>query len=130
MYTTVMKVQQATGYDVTLETIERAQFIIEAFTGKSESEIEDPDDLSVLSNATSFQAAYMATNFAKVYEQVAFVQKAQSDSAVTMDRDLYAPFLAPLAVLALRRLSWVRSRSVRVGGTFAHPSIATRWEMD
>lgn len=129
MYTTVDKVKSITGYDVTVDVIERAQYIIETVTGRAESDIESASDLRLLSNATAFQAAYMKDNFARVYEQVALLSKTATDSEIVMNPAMDAPFVAPLAVIAMRGLSWVKSRSIKVGGTYGS-YVMPSWEMD
>ena len=129
MYTTVEKVKVITGYEVTLEVIERAQYIIETVTGRTEAEVDNASDLMLLSNATSFQAAYMSNNYEKVYEQVALLSKTATDSEIVMNPGMDAPFIAPLAVIAMRRLSWARGRSIKVGPTYG-PHPRPSWEMD
>ena len=115
MFTTVERVKGLTGYDVTLETIGMAQGIIEAFIGRVEVEIEDPTDRMQLEKAVSYQAAYMRDNFARVFEQVGVKQIAQSDGLMSLHWENAAPFIAPLAFLTLKNLSWRGIRSVHTG---------------
>lgn len=129
MFTNVEQVKELTNYEVTAELIVRAQAIIESVVGKVESEVSDANDLAILGRATAFQTAYMANNYDKVYEQVAFTYKGQSDAALSPDTSMMAPFIAPLAVLALRRLSWARSRSIKTGPTFPTPTFLA-WEVN
>lgn len=122
MFTSVEQTKALTGYDVSLDLVNQAQAIIETFLGKVEAEIENPYDLAVLGRATGFQAAYMKTNSASVYEQIAVRSIAQADGGVVLDRDMHAPWIAPLAHMAMATLSWKRSRSVSTGPMFAGES--------
>lgn len=129
MFTTIEQVKAMTGYDVTTDAVFKSQVILETVLGKVEAEISDANDLAILGRATAFQCAYMANNYDKVYEQVAFTYKGQSDAALNPDTSLMAPFLSPFAVFAMRRLSWVRSRSVKVGSLYGKtPHVF--WEVD
>lgn len=118
MFTSVAHTKQITGKDVDLALLNRAQSIIEAFIGKVEANIEDANDLQLLGKATAYQAAYMQENEAIVYEQIALTSGGQTDSRTDFDQDMFAPFIAPLAVLALKSLSFKRSRSVQTGKMF------------
>jgi hypothetical protein len=129
MFTTVENVKEMTGYDVDAPSIMRAQVILESVTGKVEAEVSDANDLAIMGRATAFQVAYMANNYDKVYEQVAFTYKGQSDAAISLDANLMSPFIAPLAVFAMRRLSWVHSRSVKVGSLYGK-TAQVAWEVD
>lgn len=97
-----------------------AQSIIESVIGRLEINIEDVDDLEILRRATAYQTAYMQNNYVTVFEQAGIKQIAQSDGMITLDTDRNSPFIAPLAMIALRGLSWRRSRSVKFGSIF-HP---------
>lgn len=127
MFTTPDEVKKWTTYEVTAEDVVRAQTVVEAYVGRVEEDIVDVNDLSVLARATAFQAAYMKNDYERVYEQVALVQIVQTDGAMTMDRNMAAPFIAPLAVLALRALSWKRSRSVKTGSLYG-VALVDGWE--
>lgn len=118
MFTTVERVKALTAYDVTLETIAMAQGIIEAFVGRNEVEVEDATDKMQLEKAVAYQAAYMRDNFTRVFEQAGVKQIAQSDGMVTLDNAKSAPFIAPLAEIACRRLSWRGTRHVKTGPVF------------
>lgn len=127
MFTTPDEVKKWTTYEVTAEDVVRAQTVVEAYVGRVEEDIVDVNDLSVLARATAFQAAYMKNDYERVYEQVALVQIVQTDGGMTMDRNMAAPFIAPLAVLALRALSWKRSRSVKTGSLYG-VALVDGWE--
>lgn len=130
MFTNPQHVLQVTGYEVTTAVILRAQAVIETVIGRDESEVVDSRDKLILAKATAFQSAYMRDNADKVYEQIALTYKAQSDAAVTLDATMMAPWVAPLAVLAMRRLSWARSRSIATGPTMQGHSTEPNWSVD
>lgn len=128
MFTSVEETKKLTGYDVSLDELYRAQSILESYIGKVEAEIEAPNDLSILGKATAYQAAYMHDNYDRIFEQMAVTRIAQSDGGVAPDTAMIAPFIAPLAVLATRSLSWKRSRAVRTGSMFGRVLHIDRWE--
>lgn len=127
MFTSVEQTKALTGYDVSLDLVNQAQAILETFLGRVEAEIDNPYDLAVLGRATAYQAAYMKNNADRVYEQIAIRSVAQSDGGTVMDVDMHAPFIAPLAMFAIRSLSWKRSRSVVTGPIF-EGSSRIGWE--
>lgn len=127
MFVTVEEVNLLTGYSVTNDTIIKAQAIIESYTGRSESTPMSPDDRTKMQYATAYQAAYMFNNPNIVFEQYGATQMGQNNSQVSFgDKGIY-PFIAPLAVLTLRRLSWRGSRSVQIGSTFGNTPVPA-WE--
>lgn len=127
MFTNIAEVKNITGADVEREDIIRAQAIVEAFVGRNESEISGADDVSLMAKAVAYQTVYMRSNYDRVFEQAAIKQFGQMDSQMTLDTDMAAPFIAPLAVLTLRNLSWRRSRSVKTGAIYGRGTRA-RWE--
>lgn len=118
MFTTTNDVKLYTGYDVTDALISRAQSIIEIYIGRDEIDIQDVSDRVILNKMTAYQAAYMLENEDIVFKQVALNTQAQTDSNVTYDKSMNAPFIAPLAVLAANGLSFNKSRSYKTGRTF------------
>src|SRR6478609_6434711 len=106
MFTSVEQTLAITGYTVTLDQVNQAQAVLEVFLGKVEAEIDSAYDLAILGRATAFQAAYMRDNAHRIYEQVAVRSIAQTDGGVTMNTDMAAPFIAPLAFFAMMSLSW------------------------
>lgn len=131
MFSTVEQVKTLTGYSVTLETVTMAQGIIEAYVGRTESAVELPNDVELLGRATAYQSAYMLNNSETVFEQIGVKQIAQTDGATTLAYENFAPFIAPLAHLSLRGLSWKSSRSVHTGPQFESPRFdyATWWRV-
>lgn len=118
MFSTVNSVKEYTGYDVSLDLIKRAQAIIEIFIGMDEIDIESPTDLLLLDKMTSYQATYMAENEDVVFKQAALTSQGQTDAALSFDTRMASPFIAPLAVMAARGLSFNRSKSFRTGRIF------------
>ena len=115
MFSTINSVKEYTSYDVSLELIKRAQAIVEVFIGKDEIDVENVSDLLVLDKMTSYQAAYMLENEDVVYKQIAATSVGSGDSIQNYDTKMHAPWIAPLAVLASRALSFNSPRSIRTG---------------
>lgn len=131
MFTTTDSVLSLTGYEVSLTDINMAQAIIESYVGKVEAEVYDANDLMLLDRATAYQAAYMVKNKELVFEQMSAQQIMQFGQMVTFKQDDAAPFIAPLAILACKRLSWKRIRSIRTGRIFDNGPVQTNsWERD
>jgi hypothetical protein len=132
MFATVDAVKRITDYDVTLEQIERAQYIIEGYIGKAEVEVIDPIDLLLLERATAYQAAYMANDAIKIYEQMSVSQIAQFGASLTFKSgDTVSPWVAPLAIMSCKRLSWNRIRSIKTGTIYdGPPRTPSQWVTD
>lgn len=117
MYVTPNQVADATGKQVEAPQIAMAQSIIEMYTGRVESRVENPDDLALLRLATAYQAAYLVENFDTVFSQVGVSSLTQDKFRVEMS-DPTSPFIAPLARMACETLSWRRSRSISTAPIF------------
>lgn len=128
MFTTVERVKQITGYDVTIEQIGMSQEIIESFIGRTEAEVDSPNDRALLGKAVAYQAAYMSKNYETIFEQVALSTVGQQDGAMVLDLGLAAPYIAPLAIFTMRGLSWKKSRSVRLAPMFGKATKNLGWE--
>ena len=118
MFTTVNSVKEYTDKDVTLPLIKRAQALIEIYIGRDEIDIENPSDLLILDKMTAYQAVYMLDNEDVIYKQVAVTSAGAGESAQNFDGAYNAPYMAPLAVIASRALSFNRSRSIKTGKIF------------
>lgn len=129
MFTTVEQVKALTDYDVTLAQIGIAQGILESYLGKVEVEIESAYDLAIMGRATAYQAAYMANGTEKMFEQAAIKSVAQADGGVVLDTNRHAPWIAPLAHIAMSALTWKRSRSVTTGPVFNTTGAVANWEV-
>jgi hypothetical protein len=115
MYTTPDEVMVVTPYeDVTIAEVLQAQFVIEIYTGRLEGEVDGARDKGLLARATIAQTVYMRENPTITFEQIA-AGTIQTGGDMTVFRDSESPFVAPLAVMACKHLSWKNSRSVRVG---------------
>lgn len=128
MFCTITDVKNITGYDVLAPIITQAQALIETYVGRSEADIDSPRDVELLGKATAYQAAYMRDNFERTYQQVAVSQIIQNNNVITFKAgDETSPWLAPLAKLACRGLSWRKSRAVQVGKTLPPKSPLSWW---
>lgn len=115
MFTTPEYVKVITGYDVTPEQVKISQGLIETLVGRVEELVYDANDRAILGNAVAYQAVYMSTNSKVIFEQAAIIAGSSGDAATSFDVRMKSPYFAPLAVIACRGLSWLRSRSVKVG---------------
>jgi hypothetical protein len=122
MFTTVNSVKEYTNADVTLDLVKRAQAVIEIFVGKDEIDVDNPSDLLVLDKMTAYQAAYMLDNEGIVYTQIAANSVGAGDSIQNFNTSMSAPFIAPLAVMAARGLSFKKPRSIKTGKIFQWPT--------
>lgn len=102
--------------------IKRAQSIIEIFIGKDEIDIQSPSDLLLLDKMTAYQTAYMLDNENTVFNQVAVTSQGQTDFVVNFDTKMAAPWIAPLAFIAARGLSFKKPRSIKTGKIFQWPT--------
>lgn len=124
MFSTINSVYEYTAKDVSLDLIKRAQAIIEVFIGRDEINVENVDDLLVLDKMTAYQAAYMLENEDTVYNQIAMTSSGSGDSTQNFNTAMSAPWVAPLAVMAAKGLSFKRPRSIKTGKIFqAEPAI-------
>lgn len=121
MFSTTNSVLTYTNREVSIDLIKRAQAIIEIFIGKDEIDVENSSDLLLLDKMTAYQAAYMVINEDTVYTQIASNSVGSGDSTQNFNTAMSAPFIAPLAVMAARGLSFKRPRSLRTGKIFQSP---------
>lgn len=129
MFTTTEQVTSLTGKTVTLELIRRAQGLIESYTGLPEQLVENKKDLVILGRMTAYQAAYMLDNEAVVWEQIGTTAAGSGESVITFREDLDSPFMSPLAVIAGRKLSTKKTRSVHTGRVFQYSPV-DKWKKD
>ena len=121
MFSTINSVLTYTNKEVSLDVIKRAQSIVEIYVGKDEIDIENPSDLLVLDKMTAYQAAYMVDNEDIVYSQIASNSVGSGDTAQNFDTTMSSPWIAPLAVMAAKGLSFKKPRSIRTGKIFQLP---------
>lgn len=118
MYTTPDEVMAVTPYtDVTMAQVLQAQFVVEVYTGRMESEIVDARDKGMLTRAVIAQTVYMRDNPDVTFEQIAATSISRGDGMTVFTDAGIAPFVAPLAVLACKHLTWKKSRSIKIGKT-------------
>lgn len=117
MFTSVQQTKTITNRDVDLALLNRAQSIIETYIGRVEAEIESGNDRALLAKATAYQAVYMQDNEDITFEQVALRTAGQGESVVSFANE-DSPFIAPLAIMACKKLSFRRARSVKTGKIF------------
>lgn len=126
MFVNENQVKTITGKIVKTPLIERAQYAIEAFVGKFESEISDVTDLEILKRATAYQSAYMLNNEDIVFEQMAVSTTSQNDASTTFKQgDNISPFIAPMAVMICNKLSFMKTRTVHTGPFKASSDVAS-----
>lgn len=123
MFSTINSVQEYTGYTVTLDLIKRAQGIIEIFVGKDEIDIDNPSDLLLLDKMTSYQTAYMLENEDLVFKQIASQSINLGGSIQNFNTGMDAPYIAPLAVMASKGLTFHKTRSYKTGKIFSWPAF-------
>jgi hypothetical protein len=68
----------------------------------------------------------MLENEEIVFKQAALTSQGQTDALINFNRDMHSPFIAPLAVLAIKGLTWKKAKSVATGKIFQFPKI-TKW---
>jgi hypothetical protein len=129
MFVTVEGVNELTGKNVTLDLIRRAQGLIEAYTGLPEVLVENTKDIQILRKMTAYQCAYMMDNESIVWDQVGTSAAGSGESVMTFRTDLDAPYMAPLAVIAGRKLSTKKTRSVHTGRVFQYAPV-DKWKKD
>lgn len=127
MFVTTNETKSITGKIVDSSLVERAQYAVETYVGKFESEVSDTKDLELLKRATAYQAAYMLNNEDVVFEQMAVSTTGQNDAYASFKQnDDASPFIAPMAVMVCKKLSFVKSRSVYTGKNGYLPT-STDW---
>lgn len=120
-----------TGYTVDSALLTKAQTVIEAYVGRVEGEVNDAADLTMLGKAVAFQAVYMKENIDIVYEQMALSQMGSAGQIYSFRQgDTVSPFIAPMAVIACKSLSWRRPRSINTGRIFGAITGRDRWRTE
>lgn len=129
MFTTVERVYEMTGYQVTEFNLALAQTMIEAYVGKVEADVVDASDFAILGRATAFQAVYIKENPDDVLEQAPVKSLGQNESVTVFDVEKWSPFLSVWVIMACNGLSWRRSRSIKTGPVLDRPieGWAYRW---
>lgn len=116
MFADTNDVKDITGKIVNNQLVTRAQYVIETFVGKFEADITKESDIELLRRAVAYQCAYMNDNEDLVYEQMAVSTTSQNDASTTFKPgDTNAPWIAPLAIMTCKKLSFIKSRSIVTG---------------
>lgn len=124
MFATTTDVKNITGKIVNNQLVTRSQYVVETYIGKLEAEVTKTRDIELLKRAISYQCAYMVDNEDIVYEQMSVSTTGQNDAYTTFrNNDKASPWIAPLAVMACSKLSFVRSRSVHTGKMSQLPDV-------
>ena len=124
MFTTINDVKTITGKIVNAALVERAQYAVETYIGKFEDEVTVTRDIEILKRAIAYQSAYMSNNEDVVFEQIAVQTTTQNDSSTTFKAgDVASPFIAPMAVMLCKNLSFVKSRSIATGKIFQRTAV-------
>lgn len=127
MFATINEVKTITGKIVKADLVERAQYVIEAYVGRIESEIVNTKDIEILKRAVAYQTAYMLNNEDIVFEQMAVSTTLQNDASTTFKPgDTVSPFIAPMSVIMCNKLSFIKSRSITTGKIF-QPTTTVSW---
>lgn len=130
MFTTPQEVMAATPYTgITIEQVRQAQFVIEMYVGRTETEVDSARDKSILARAVAAQTVYMRDNPDITFNQIKATTISQGGRMTVFGNGDESPFIAPLAVLACKKLSWKQSRSVRTGRWRQQP-VRTEWVRD
>jgi|DEB19_MinimDraft_3_1074340.scaffolds.fasta_scaffold07546_3 hypothetical protein len=129
MFVTTEGVTELTGKEVTLDLIRRAQGLIESYTGMPEVLVENTKDSEILRKMTAYQCAYMLENESIVWDQVAVTAAGSGESVSSFRLDLDAPYMSPLAMIASRKLSIYKSKSVHTGRVFQYSPVSS-WKKD
>lgn len=106
-----------TGEAVTDAQVMRAQAIIDMFTARTYDALPriGTRDLYWLKLATAYQAAWMLSQ-PDMYSRLDFATISAGSRPVELKEDTLR--IAPLAAKALKRVSWLRSRSLHVRSPF------------
>lgn len=123
MLATTTDVLDLTNRNLSQSLINRAQAIIEMYVNKFEAEITNERDLELAKRAVSYQATYMDENEDIVFEQISASTISQNDASTTFKQgDQVSPWIAPLAVMACKKLSFISSRSISTGKVYPNPT--------
>ena len=116
-WATPQQVIDTTGVSVTGQQLAQAQSDIEIFTNRiwADTERIRPRDLHWLGQAVARQAAWLAGQFG-LETRLDATQIQQDQVSTSLQGD--GLVLAPMAARALRRVSWMRSRTVHIRSAF------------
>jgi len=112
-WATAQDVIDATGVSVTDQQLAQAQKAVEVFSNRiyPDRDRMRSRDLYWLGQAVAYQAAWLAGQFG-LETRLDATQIQQDQVSTTLQGD--GLVLAPMAARALRRVSWMRSRTVHI----------------
>jgi hypothetical protein len=112
-WATAQQVLDTTGVSVTDAQLGQAQAAIQVFTNRIYADTERirTRDLHWLGQAVAYQAAWIAGQFG-LETRLDATQIQQDQVSTTLQGD--GLVLAPMAARALKRVSWMRSRTVHI----------------
>lgn len=112
-WASAQNVIDSTGVSVTDQQLAQAQAAIEVFTNRiwADTARIRTRDLHWLGQAVAYQAAWLAGQFG-LETRLDATQIQQDQVSTTLQGD--GLVLAPMAARALRRVSWMRSRTVHI----------------
>ncbi|MEV0220891.1 hypothetical protein [Streptomyces sp. NPDC050704] len=116
-WATTSNVTTYTGVTVTAAQVEQAQAIVEIFADTTEDASDagniSSKNLRLLKLAVAYQAAWI-TQHPDAFTNIDITQVQQDGVVATMQHN-NALVLAPMAKRCIDRLSWRRTRSLRIG---------------
>ncbi|MFD4596725.1 hypothetical protein ACFWPQ_01705 [Streptomyces sp. NPDC058464] len=112
-WATLQQVTDITGVSVTGQQLAQAQAAIEVFSNRiyPDQDRMRTRDLYWLGRAVAYQAAWLAGQFG-LETRLDATQIQQDQVSTTLQGD--GLVLAPMAARALKRVSWMRSRTVHI----------------
>lgn len=118
---TVQEVKDVTGRTLDSESIAIAQTIIELYSNRTEDAVAafSERDKHWLKLAVAYQAAYLDDNPGILTERDV-ASMSQGDLTVSPNGQA---FLAPIAKMALKKISWNKTRSVRLSSDFVDGAL-------
>ena len=122
-WATAQDVTDSTGVTVTDQQLVQAQKAVEVFSNRifgDEARMRTRD-LYWLGQAVAHQAAWIAGQFG-LETRLDATQIQQDQVSTTLQGD--GLVLAPMAARALRRVSWMRSRTVHIRSAFESAGVA------
>lgn len=117
IYVTVDDVLDITGKAVDTTSLRAAQHVIEMYVNRTDSTHMKAKDLHWLSLAVAYQAVYMDEH-PELFTTLDVAALSQGDISVTYRESIVDAHVAPLARMAIRRLSWMRTRSIQTESHF------------
>lgn len=127
-WATTSQVEDLTGETVTGAQVRRAQAVVDLFAGRTPlaADAIGPRDLATLRSVLAFQTVWQRTQPGYL-TRLSAVTSVQQDGLAVQYASEAAILLAPLALRALRNLSWMGNRALQLtrGDTRPAPAFNT-----